>query len=335
MSAACHQFVQIRYLGHSAWLVETSRHVLVFDYGSRPARPDLTQQTGSGLAVNGRLDPPELVALASQPLRLPINLSLPPQPRPILTFASHRHTDHDNPAWQAALREAVLQHETVLSGDLSEGTTNDAGEVRPSSLTVQPAPLAGPVLYSWLGLDLDEPVPIPAQPGLLYMRPGQCLASPDSQLDLTIATTFSTDQGVAFLLRLPELTIYFGGDLAVWADTPAYREQHEKALRILQGLAWPVDLAFIPVSTSDGFQEAQLLHGARDVVRRLQPRWVLPMHAHGFTRFYQRFATWLRCNEPAFSGSILIAREPGDWQVIDLAQHMPPADLAMHPAAFA
>lgn len=243
--------IKIWYLAHSAWLVETSTHVLLLDYGARPARPP------RGRLADGCLDWDFL------------------PDKPLLALASHRHSDHYDPQVH----------------DLVAARTAAAG-------------------HFLLGLDAADPQPANLPAGTLVLRPDQAYWRPD--LALEIRTAASTDQGIACLIRLPELTIYFGGDLAIWADTPFYREQHARSLQRLAVAGWAVDLAFIPVSTSDGYQEAQLLEGARETVRQLKPRWVLPMHAHGYERFYKRFATWLRLNEPAFQGTVLTAHKPGD-----------------------
>jgi L-ascorbate metabolism protein UlaG (beta-lactamase superfamily) len=262
---AQNETVQVWYLAHSAWLVETSQRLLLFDYGSRPARPAcghlaMTKLAEAKLAM-GCLDLADLPA------------------KPLLAFSSHRHGDHYDPALHAKL------------------------------LTQ-----AGLKCEYFLGLDAADPEPAQLPPGTVTLRPEQHLVRDD----LEIRTAISTDQGIAFLLRLPELTLYYGGDLAVWDETPFYREQHAQSIDLLAKAGWSVDLAFIPVSTSDGYQEAPLLAGAMATVRQLRPRWVFPMHAHGFEYFYQRFANWLAENEPAFNGKVLVQHQPGDTFLIDL-----------------
>jgi L-ascorbate metabolism protein UlaG (beta-lactamase superfamily) len=63
----------VRYLGHSAWAVQTASHFLVFDYAPVRRLPD------EPCLRNGRLDAAELAG------------------RPVVFFASHAHADHYAP----------------------------------------------------------------------------------------------------------------------------------------------------------------------------------------------------------------------------------------------
>lgn len=108
--------------------------------------------------------------------------------------------------------------------------------------------------------------------------------------DFRVYSVAATDKGIAVLLQLPEITIYYGGDHAIWDDLPEFRKPYRTSLDRLVRSGLQPDLAFLPVSTSDGWQEDALIEGCRLLMSRLAPRGVVPMHAHGYEDFYQSFA---------------------------------------------
>lgn len=108
--------------------------------------------------------------------------------------------------------------------------------------------------------------------------------------DFRIITLSATDKGIAALLMFPEITLYFGGDHAIWDDLEAFRAPYLASIDRLAKLDIRPDVAFIPVSTSDGWQEDALLEGCRFLMNRLEPKGVVPMHAYGYESFYASFA---------------------------------------------
>jgi ElaA protein len=240
----------VYYFGHSAWLIQTSRRNLLFDYGAQPLR------MRDGHLANGVFNIGDLTDL------------------PLYVFASHRHGDH----YAAQLHsELTRRSNTAFIQGLDE---------QPSSSTVKAAPT------------------------------GTWLAWPHSELqldDLLIRSSGSTDSGVSFLVEMPEGVIYHGGDLAIWDDTTffnrVYREEIDYLAKRLSATNKVPDLAFLPVSTSDGYQEEALLKGLWYALERLAPRTVFPMHAHGFESLYQTFA-----DLAAVRGfpNVLAPAKPGD-----------------------
>ncbi len=113
----------------------------------------------------------------------------------------------------------------------------------------------------------------------------------DCQIDdCRIFSVAATDKGIAAFLEFPEACIYFGGDHAIWDDLPEFQKPYRTSmLRLAQSGIRP-DLAFMPVGTSDGWQEEALLDGCRLAITRLEPRGVVPMHAYSYESFYQSFA---------------------------------------------
>jgi len=113
----------------------------------------------------------------------------------------------------------------------------------------------------------------------------------DCQIDdCRIFAVAATDKGVAAFLEFPEICIYFGGDHAIWDDLPEFQKPYRTSMVKLAQAGFKPDLAFIPVGTSDGWQEDALLDGCRLAITKLAPKGVVPMHAYGYESFYQSFA---------------------------------------------
>jgi L-ascorbate metabolism protein UlaG (beta-lactamase superfamily) len=108
--------------------------------------------------------------------------------------------------------------------------------------------------------------------------------------DFRIISIPATDKGIAALFLIPDITLYFGGDHAIWDDLEEFRTPYQASVEQLARLDIQPDIAFIPVSTSDGWQEDALIEGCRLLMTRLKPGGVVPMHAYGYESFYADFA---------------------------------------------
>jgi len=199
--------------------------------------------------------------------------------KPVFVFASHRHRDHYHPGLHQWLAHLTGQgHVFVLGLDPT---------------------------------DQDPAVPGPPERTLL-VRPDEVREIGDARL----RSFASTDQGVALLVQFPELTIYHGGDLACWTDEPVYTSRHARSMddirRFLAETRPQVDVAFIPVCTSDGWQEPPVTEGALTVLDILQPQVAFPMHGHTFESLYARFAGLVRQDLPGYTGQIRCASQPGE-----------------------
>lgn len=108
--------------------------------------------------------------------------------------------------------------------------------------------------------------------------------------DFRMITVAATDKGVAAILLFPEITLYFGGDHAIWDDLPEFQKPYRTSMDRLSRTGIHPDLVFLAVSTSDGYQEDALIDGCRLAIKRLSPRGVVPMHAYGYEDFYPAFS---------------------------------------------
>lgn len=170
---------------------------------------------------------------------------------PIYCFASHRHSDHYS---------ASIHH------DISSKTT----------------------AKFILGLD-EQPDCAASQ----SVQPATSIVWPHRILrldDMIIHCSGSTDSGVSFMIETPEAVIYHGGDLALWDNDDFFNRVYHQEIDWLARTGCRPDLAMLPVSTSDGYQEEPLLNGLWYFFDHFSPAGILPMHAHGFEQLYHDFA---------------------------------------------
>ena len=141
-----------------------------------------------------------------------------------------------------------------------------------------------------VGLDVGQHVSGMMMEHTSIMRPRDRL----QKNELLILASGSTDSGVSFLVVAPDFVCYHGGDLAAWDDTAWFREAYRQEIDWLgdrlSETGRTLDVAMLPVSTSDGYQEEVLLEGVDYALEKLRPRQVLPMHGFGFESLYMDFA---------------------------------------------
>ena len=196
----------IDYLGHSGFLFETARALLLFD--------------------NARKDCP--------PLRHK------PVEKPLFVFVSHAHADHFNPAI-FSLADGSRRVRFLLSFDL-KGTANVPKGCAVSFLNADES-------YAVEGLG-------------------------------TVQALRSTDEGVAFLVKTPDETLFHAGDLHWW-DWPgedpdwlaAQKTLFQAEIRKLAGIR--IDAACVVL---DDRLEEHFAEGMTFFLSVCQPRYVLPMH---------------------------------------------------------
>lgn len=171
--------------------------------------------------------------------------------KPLFVFVSHAHHDHFN---REIFRIAALRDDVryLLSFDM-EGR----GEV----------PDGADVMY----LKADETYEI----GGLG----------------TVTTLLSTDEGVAFLVKTPERTLFHAGDLHWWdwpGEDPAWLAEQEEVfareIGKLKGV--PIDIAF---AVLDDRLEYNFHKGLELLISVCRPNYVLPMHYRKDAGVIERF----------------------------------------------
>lgn len=98
--------------------------------------------------------------------------------------------------------------------------------------------------------------------------------------DLQIKTLCSTDEGVAFLVKTDDYTIYHAGDLHWWhwlgdpeGDNQRRKETYQKEIDLLEGEK--IDCAFVVL---DPRQEEAGSWGMEYFLKHVESRYVFPMH---------------------------------------------------------
>lgn len=98
--------------------------------------------------------------------------------------------------------------------------------------------------------------------------------------DLQIKTLCSTDEGVAFLVKTDDYTIYHAGDLHWWhwpgdpeKDNQRRKETYQKEIDLLEGEK--IDCAFVVL---DPRQEEAGSWGMEYFLKHVESRYVFPMH---------------------------------------------------------
>ncbi|MHC1789346.1 MBL fold metallo-hydrolase [Solidesulfovibrio sp.] len=131
---------------------------------------------------------------------------------------------------------------------------------------------------------------------------------------MTVEGIESNDLGLAYRIDVAGLTVYFGGDLALW-DWPGNSPAANRAV----GMSWrraltrlaerPLDIAF----TNMDPRLAKSLSGAPELLERLRPRYFAPMHLGGHVKYLEQYAERL-----ARPGTTLFRyARPGDILDID------------------
>ena len=163
-----------------------------------------------------------------------------PDEKPLFVFASHVHEDHFNPR---IFSLADIYHRTtyLLSFDIKGNP-------------------GVPEDYDVQYLDADKTYEIE---GLG-----------------TVMTFFSTDEGIAFLVKTACVTLFHAGDLHWWdwpGEDPEWLERQETIFRREIGklTGTPIDVAF---AVLDGRLRENYWKGMALILYVLQPRYVLPMH---------------------------------------------------------
>lgn len=179
-------------------------------------------------------------------------------PRPKLAFSTHRHPDHYDPDFMHAWRALGNDYYLIDEWDADPKTAGD---------------------------DI--------LPDILYPRSG--LVNRYGRFWIT----GSTDLGGSVMFQNGDHLIYFAGDLAVWDDEAVFYDGFEREVSWLEKrfaeahLPRP-DIIFLPCSTSDGWQEKPLLDGMARIITSLNPRYVIPMHAKGYEKFYKSFTAEMK-----------------------------------------
>ena len=198
--------VSIDYLGHSGFLAETGRALMLFDY-----------YTGDLSLIERKS-----------------------KEKPLFVFASHRHSDHFN----AEIFTLAKKH---------------------------------PDVRYLLSFDIEGNREVPEDCNVRFLQADETYEIEDLG---TVTTLLSTDEGIAFLVKTPEETLFHAGDLHWWdwpGEDPEWlaeqKEVFSREIGKLKGI--PIDIAF---AVLDDRLEFNYHEGLELLISVCRPKYVLPMH---------------------------------------------------------
>jgi L-ascorbate metabolism protein UlaG (beta-lactamase superfamily) len=195
--------------------------------------------------------------------------------KPLFVFSSHAHGDHFNPE----IFSIVIKHKKTsyhLSFDIKGKPTV------PNNLNIQ---------Y----LDVDRTYEIE---------------------DLGIVKTLqSTDEGVAFLIKTSDETLFYAGDLHWWdwpGEDPDWLTEQETVFKREIGKIKneSIDIAF---AVLDSRLEDNYAKGMTHILSELHPRYVLPMHFWDDRSVVERFKE--RSEKKGLDTIILDTTKETHWEL--------------------
>ena len=148
---------------------------------------------------------------------------------------------------------------------------------------------------------------------VLFVDPYECLQVGDCQIE----TLKSTDEGVAFLVRIDGKVIYHAGDLHWWdwpgepeAENKAHEINYKKEIDRIRNVE--IDCAFVVL---DPRQEYAGGWGMDYFLKNVHAHYIFPMHCwedYGLIADYKK-----KNDKKLMTGQIMDIRRPGDSFEID------------------
>jgi len=110
------------------------------------------------------------------------------------------------------------------------------------------------------------------------------IVEPDEQYGidgLSVKTYKSNDQGVAFLIELSNIKIYYGGDLAKW-NWPEWSEDKRKSkVKIFEDALKRLKKLHIDIAFSNMDERLESWAGPVEFIKKVRPEYFIPMHTFG------------------------------------------------------
>jgi L-ascorbate metabolism protein UlaG (beta-lactamase superfamily) len=125
---------------------------------------------------------------------------------------------------------------------------------------------------------------------------------------MTIQTLMSNDLGVAFLISVNGLKIYFAGDLANWIWPGMPEKAKSMAQAFFEHSLEVVGRKHVHIAFSDLDTRLENLTGGPEVMQTLQPDIFVPMHSFGDPNWASRIASSI--SRPP--GQVFAYAKPGD-----------------------
>ncbi|HNY11088.1 MAG TPA: MBL fold metallo-hydrolase [Candidatus Wallbacteria bacterium] len=107
--------------------------------------------------------------------------------------------------------------------------------------------------------------------------------------ELTIKTFKSNDAGLAYLIKTPEIIVYFGGDLAKWSWDDFDEETRNYMEKVFAGAISILKKESIDVAFSNADARLPNYSGAAEFIEAVRPKLFVPMHSFGDTAAIKEF----------------------------------------------
>lgn len=130
-----------------------------------------------------------------------------------------------------------------------------------------------------------------------------------SYQDIDIETLPSNDLGVAFLLSLQGINLYFGGDLANWLWPNLPEKGKEITESFFQECLDYLKQYHLHIAFSDVDKRLENFAGGLQFIKTLQPEVFVPMHTFGHTEWLEDFRRKINASAP---GKIFYYQQTGD-----------------------
>ncbi len=99
--------------------------------------------------------------------------------------------------------------------------------------------------------------------------------------DIAVKTFTSNDEGVAYLLKVEGMTIYYGGDLAMW-DWPEWSESERREhVSVFEDTIRYLKKREIDIAFSNMDKRLKSWAGPVEFIHEVGPKYFVPMHTFG------------------------------------------------------
>ncbi len=115
--------------------------------------------------------------------------------------------------------------------------------------------------------------------------------------ELSIRTFKSNDAGLAYLIKTPEMSIYFGGDLAKWSWDEFDETTRNYMEKVFADTIATLKKEKINIAFSNADARLSNYSGAAEFIETVRPKLFVPMHSFGETASIKEFIKTVKASE--------------------------------------
>lgn len=150
----------------------------------------------------------------------------------------------------------------------------------------------------------DDITGLGSKNNLLVAEPGKTYILDN----LEIRTFKSNDAGLAYLIKMPDIKIYFGGDLAKWKFDKLDRDARDYMEKLFNDAVGILKEENIDIAFSNADVRVPNYSGAADFIEITRPQIFVPMHLLGNVNAIKEFVKTVKAPET----KIFEYSKPGD-----------------------